>query len=254
MKKILLTVIILIYSANFASASPPDSCLKLVFAHDPSLWQSNPDSVHVDSCFDSPTYLKPYANRHFFLNFVDYYYPFDVALYANDVRTVDEMTNSRPELKSKFQEFEAKYGNIYFKGLEWDTLGTPINEILVRAVVRVVFEKYQLIEEIETAFRNEVDSLEFKSSFFINYPTLGVSVRDYDIENSSIIIYPNPASNHIDIELKEAAIAEKIEIYNIYGKKIYEQYGNQRIDISNLTQGTYYVKVNNKVQKFLVVR
>lgn len=252
MKRLLLLLAALLFSANLSYSAVPDSCIKLVFAHNFDLEYHNPDSVCCDSCYDSPTYMQFYANRHYTLKFVDDYYPFDEPLYRNDLRTVDEMSDSKPELKSKFQEFETRYGKIFFKGMENDTVAAS-EDVLHYALIRVAFEKYQLIEEIKTVFENEIDSLENR---YVGTPfwCIYIGVHENPSESGSVVIYPNPADAYIDIINKEGTAIEKIEIFSLYGEKLCEFAGGQRIDISNLSQGTYYIRVNNSFHKFSIVR
>ena len=66
--------------------------------------------------------------------------------------------------------------------------------------------------------------------------------------NSSIKIYPNPASDHLTIETTPDIDKGTIVIYNINGQKIIEQIvkeSNTEIDTHNLTTGVYIVKVSN---------
>ena len=74
-----------------------------------------------------------------------------------------------------------------------------------------------------------------------------------EIENG-ISIYPNPASNNITIVNAENA---NVEIINALGQVVYTNENissNHTIDISNLSNGTYFVKINDSVSKVNVVR
>ncbi|MBO7482000.1 MAG: T9SS type A sorting domain-containing protein [Bacteroidales bacterium] len=67
-------------------------------------------------------------------------------------------------------------------------------------------------------------------------------------------IYPNPASQNITIANAENA---NVEIINALGQVVYSNENissNHTIDISNLTNGTYFVKVNDTVSKVNIVR
>ena len=83
-----------------------------------------------------------------------------------------------------------------------------------------------------------------------------VGHNDYTINSKNLIIYPNPAADHINIELtnKHDEI-ERVEIYSISGTKVYannhfslNNIGS--IDISSLKSGTYIVRVesNNEIR------
>ncbi|MBO7571358.1 MAG: T9SS type A sorting domain-containing protein [Bacteroidales bacterium] len=80
------------------------------------------------------------------------------------------------------------------------------------------------------------------------------SCTDIEEVEAGISIYPNPASRNITILNAENA---NIEIINSLGQVVYT-YNNisneHSIDISNLPDGTYFVKVNETVSKVNIVR
>jgi len=80
---------------------------------------------------------------------------------------------------------------------------------------------------------------------------------DIDVTNinSSVFVYPNPASTTLKVANEKAM---RIEIYNLKGQLIGEYTNTSEVNISHLAQGTYMVKVvtNKEVvtQKINVVR
>ncbi|MEZ4853869.1 T9SS type A sorting domain-containing protein [Flavobacterium sp.] len=76
-------------------------------------------------------------------------------------------------------------------------------------------------------------------------PTL--SLNDIAEQEEKISIYPNPAFNYIQINgLKQK---QSFSIYNVIGKKINTGHltDNEKIDISQLTNGLYFLKFNNGI-------
>ena len=74
-----------------------------------------------------------------------------------------------------------------------------------------------------------------------------------EIENG-ISIYPNPANSIINIVNVENA---NVEVVNALGQVVYEKEnvsGELSIDIRNLTNGMYFVKVNDTVTKINIVK
>ena len=114
--------------------------------------------------------------------------------------------------------------------------------------------------EINTGFPNN-GYLTYVFSIFINDSTIfagtetGVwkrSLSEVDIKeiNKSISfnIYPNPASNKLNIEFKLFSFSnkKKIKIYDIQGRILFEQIilnDNTDIDISTLEKGIYILKL-----------
>lgn len=74
---------------------------------------------------------------------------------------------------------------------------------------------------------------------------------------SEVRLYPNPASEYIVLQLTDNSSLLYVEIVDILGKKVYasEINQNERIDISHLVQGTYFVKLslsdNSEVIRFI---
>ncbi len=68
-------------------------------------------------------------------------------------------------------------------------------------------------------------------------------------------IFPNPASDYVTIRTKDNS---DVSIFDCYGKKVIfiESTDNleQRININNLSQGIYFVKIGNKIEKLLIER
>ena len=82
-------------------------------------------------------------------------------------------------------------------------------------------------------------------------PCESLSVNDFDI--AGLKIYPNPASNSLNI--KATTIIDKIELYSVLGHKVHETNKTNSIDISNFDSGVYFVKIysgNNSLSKKII--
>ena len=87
--------------------------------------------------------------------------------------------------------------------------------------------------------------------YFQQYPT---SVEE-DLQSGSqeISIYPNPASDVIYLK-NTPETGSIVSIYRIDGMLIFQMQissQNQVIDVSNLTNGLYLIRVNNQAIKFI---
>ena len=73
--------------------------------------------------------------------------------------------------------------------------------------------------------------------------------------HSSLSIYPNPVKNEIYVSSEEGI--EEVTIYNIYGQKLFTIDYLQltmnclHLNIEHLNPGTYFIKVNGSVKKFI---
>jgi photosystem II stability/assembly factor-like uncharacterized protein len=72
-------------------------------------------------------------------------------------------------------------------------------------------------------------------------------------------IFPNPSSDFITIqfsneELQPFAAVDKVQIFDVYGIEVAQSSlidGNKTIDVSHLLVGVYFVKVGERVEKFV---
>jgi hypothetical protein len=67
---------------------------------------------------------------------------------------------------------------------------------------------------------------------------------DEDAEDGRIAVYPNPASNLINISLSDNAVCNSVNIYSLDGRLVKSQDDNcETVDISELSAGVYVLKL-----------
>ncbi len=94
-----------------------------------------------------------------------------------------------------------------------------------------------------------------------------MAVEEINEKISDVIIYPNPASEYIEIrqpyEGLKLSEGSEIKIYNAFGECAITVGGKasfaptlplQRINISHLPAGLYFIRLGNYVEKFVVVK
>jgi hypothetical protein len=118
-----------------------------------------------------------------------------------------------------------------------DSLGTHngVSFNIVNSVVLSPDDKYFLVSYYEGSI----------ALVAINDST--TSVEDMIISDE-ISIYPNPARDYL--EINTSLEIGKIQIYSTLGLKVLETEWKERIDVSDLPQGVYFVRVGNGVSKF----
>ncbi|WP_445454008.1 S8 family serine peptidase [Flavobacterium sp. 25HG05S-40] len=82
---------------------------------------------------------------------------------------------------------------------------------------------------------------------------LSLNTRDYEYDNS-VFVYPNPANNVLNFDVKNDITISSVSINDISGKEIYRATNSitNSIDISNLSSGVYFATFtsdNNSVTK-----
>ena len=82
----------------------------------------------------------------------------------------------------------------------------------------------------------------------IYYRDIYVGVKEQAETSKALTLYPNPVSDFLYIS---GAENHTIQIYTIEGIKVLETVLQDRIDVSRLATGVYFVKAGNKVVKFI---
>ncbi|MGO2357946.1 T9SS type A sorting domain-containing protein [Mesonia sp.] len=84
-----------------------------------------------------------------------------------------------------------------------------------------------------------------------DYLESNVTLAVNELAKAELIAYPNPANGILYINVPNQHSTAVIEIYSIAGKKIKthsftQAQGNYRLDVSDLTSGTYFVKLQTE--------
>ncbi|MFM1771574.1 MAG: hypothetical protein RLZZ71_716 [Bacteroidota bacterium] len=73
----------------------------------------------------------------------------------------------------------------------------------------------------------------------------------------SFQVFPNPASTSISLKVQESDLGTQVRIYNSLGQEVLSERiasTNQMLDIENLTEGFYFMKLEGSVVRLQVVR
>ena len=76
----------------------------------------------------------------------------------------------------------------------------------------------------------------YTETVYVNGPALGIN----DIEEDKLMLYPNPTDGKLNIEMQQL---NKIEIYDLSGKRIKEFEPQSQIDLSQFPKGLYMIKL-----------
>ncbi len=74
------------------------------------------------------------------------------------------------------------------------------------------------------------------------YMEQNLSTDDNNILENKISLFPNPSNNYFEIKSKETL--SKVEIYSLQGQSIKSFTPQSQYDISDLSSGVYFVKIN----------
>ena len=118
---------------------------------------------------------------------------------------------------------------------EWmQQTGTFTNDI--ERKIRIKFSKYGGT----TAAPTNLSELMFIDEVSLNFAS-SLSISDEEL--MSLSIYPNPTSDIISI--KGVENIKSIKVYSILGALEKEVFNTNQIDVSELSSGVHFIKVNN---------
>ncbi|WP_396152337.1 T9SS type A sorting domain-containing protein [Flavobacterium sp.] len=174
-----------------------------------------------------------------------------------------KVTNLTGSYLNVYDLFESN-GNIYFNYFQPST-GQELWKL------NAVNDTYSLIADIAPGTISSEPSgfFEMKGYIYFNatdngflggtkfYRIADQSLSTVDVNKKVTSIYPNPTHGIITIQIEDSNNFE-VELYDVYGKKIAHFSNQKKIDISNLTNGMYVLKIvdsennlisNNKIIK-----
>ncbi len=245
MKTFFFLFAMMLFSINLYSA-PPDSCLKVYNNYLDSTFV-NPYLVKVDSCSDSPTFGEFYGKEFFRLkveyNIIprDFLAPEDTIIEYTWQDILPQYTDARNE----FQQFEQMFGTFYFRD---PYPNEPDTSQFIKRSLALRFDHYVNIDSAENALKS-ITCL--KSAMFVGWFRYLTSVKESETQQT-LLVYPNPAIDFIELMKSEEFISTEITIYDLYGRIVKQtSYNNSPINISALPSGTYVLRVNNSTYQFI---
>jgi len=100
---------------------------------------------------------------------------------------------------------------------------------------------------------------EYHGLIGFNENGIPVGVKDYGIQTENVIIYPNPASNNISLDIQPRVEIIFLEIINIQGKVILHQKvsnNNISFNVSSFPDGLYVIRLNTnkgiEIEKLII--
>jgi len=134
----------------------------------------------------------------------------------------------------------------------------PAREDIAESFLPWLMVRYRQNDISTIDFNNITQTIPNRLSYFDLqnfdlYPFQGTIVSTDNVELEKILIYPNPASEIIEIKVNDLR-EEDIKIYTVLGQDLthFTSYNSNRLNISKLPKGYYILKVKtfaNKVYK-----
>ena len=80
-----------------------------------------------------------------------------------------------------------------------------------------------------------------------------VGIESILADNTSVVVAPNPTKSYLMINGADNLYGSDLYIYSISGAVVSKQAGwsGERVDVSNLNSGIYFVKIGSTTSKFV---
>ena len=136
-------------------------------------------------------------------------------------------------------------GNQYFTELSHDIITEETdNEIIIKLDVELL----EMLRNVSLTTNNVIHGAGGGCDLIHDNIVNGEVIKfiPTNIENESNIelnIFPNPANNHLNISISHEINNYSIEIFNINGELIKSINNTNRINISDLNNGSYYINI-----------
>ncbi len=117
----------------------------------------------------------------------------------------------------------------------------------------------QKVTTTKPDFTKLVNLARYTQNYFYNNLILNIE-DEKKVANSDYLLYPNPASDMINITTGNSTNIDRIELFNLLGERIIEKSGifssQYKLDTRNLQNGSYFIKIktgNNTKTKLLQI-
>lgn len=145
------------------------------------------------------------------------------------------------------------YGNTYNNVLRIKSVQTVTASVFILTVANIKTTTYQYfhasskfpvltITRTSSTFSTQTTE---SSSATVNKATYVIGVKENAMNMVNFNVYPNPASEAVKVELENNKNAESINIVNALGQKVASFTNTNKISISELPKGLYYIEVKS---------
>jgi hypothetical protein len=151
-------------------------------------------------------------------------------------------SNNNEIMTQDFKYFIYSYGNtIFFQNVK----SKAIEDTLICPLIPLILSLSPDGRSLLAADNNGYIALFEKSILDVN---------DNTFDENKLKIYPNPASDFVNLPESDELIKDAA-IFSIFGEKVMQinNIDSNIIDISGLSKGVYFLRINNKSYKFVKV-
>lgn len=217
--------------------------------------QQNPDSVAVDTCWDSPTYDQLYARQWFDVTFDTQ--AVDLPWYPNGTvidTTWEVVGTDFSSIREGLEDLEERFGTFILRK-RWpaDTLGE------ISQMFDLRFDSYVNIDSASDAINAIPNAYGgYIQRLIILIDAVPVDVME-EAESETFFLIPNPAGGSVDVafESKKFSTTSPLIVHDALGRTVLQTPVQQppqhtRLDLSALSAGAYFVRYGSSLTTLIV--
>lgn len=153
------------------------------------------------------------------------------------------------QLGQNFESIETKFGTYKLKDARPSRADTTVT---LRRKFEIIFDNYVCVDSVKSL----INSLNI--IYDLNFSPMmgGISNIENTRVDSEFYIFPNPVQSTLTIK-NDFNIPHRAEIYSLDGLKLLDfmiTSSDYRVDVGNLKEGMYLLKIKDKFNKFIVIR
>ncbi len=272
MKAFVLAVVLLTlgsapWGAERAGAQGVDSCLKFEFPNryfDTVRWETymNDDSVEIDSCPGSTTYLEYYATKGWGIDFAYYVIHREPAPYDTTIElSWTAIDTAYSALRAAFSALETKFGTFHLgeeRPDSYDSTAPGSRTYGLR------FDNYICVDSVIAMLKSlpDLDSTDgFVDAGFSGYPAWAdgppSGVAEPKMIFGGLSVNPNPVHSNVSIQRSDGQSIRHILVLDMLGKPVftknYRGLNEITIDVRSLASGTYLILCDNRFESQIVI-
>ena len=127
-----------------------------------------------------------------------------------------------------------------------------LNDASAEKIGILDIQKITFDESGMTVFSNTNSYFEYDRVRKITFNE-SVGIESILADNTSVVVAPNPTKSYLMINGADNLYGSDLYIYSISGAVVSKQAGwsGERVDVSNLNSGIYFVKIGSTTSKFV---
>lgn len=125
------------------------------------------------------------------------------------------------------------------------------------SVELAVADGYSFAEDVTVYFNGDASQYNASNSYSLGFMfiamTIDYYVADDDVAEQTacnLTLWPNPATNVVYIEGLDG---EKVQVYDAMGRMVMQQLYDGKLDVSNLPEGVYAIKVKGYTLRLMII-